>query len=76
MRTTGSKNKNILHYKLIEYDDFTRQQERNVYFCFTTNDITLRIGASRSSIKKMAKGTDVLKYLRYEVIPIRTPVYF
>lgn len=76
MRTTGSKNKNILHYKLIEYDDFTRQQERNVHFCYTTDDITMRIGASRSTIKKMAKGEDILKYLKYEIIRIRTPVYF
>lgn len=76
MRTTGSKNKNILHYKLIEYDDFTRQNERNVFYCYTSNDITVRTGASRSTIKKMEKGAFIPKYLNYKVIKIRTPVYF
>lgn len=76
MRTNGSKNKNILHYKLIEYDDYTRQHERDVFYCYTADDITVRIGASRSTIKKMEKGTFVPKYLKYEVVKIRTPVYF
>jgi len=71
MRLTGSYNKNIYHYKVVQYGDFMRKEIEKEFFCFTSKDVESRTNISGSSVKKMVKGDLVLKYLNYEIFKIR-----